>query len=429
MGLLALSLCLVGCQPASLQSGKATAVSLESKLPADYRLSLGETWFARRAVSIPLQNYDEWRVFYENPFFSTQEFLLSGHKPSADSYVSAVRDWGMKVESATGVSEFENEDVSWEFQMGVLGLLGGSRILAAQNQSEEAIAMWSRAWDYSKRSMETGPGLQGLNQTVPILMSAQVGLELAETELKTGSSTIEQRLSELSLIKVAQQKVKEHLSEDVINRLVIFSGAEHPEVLASSILEPAGEFEVSDFLALEAYKSNNRKFDPEYALDISLRWTEDLVQALGEDWIAVDAALEKRKEEVNGAWGIDVIDFEPGKVSADFIPQGKYLLENLVAYDLCRAIVPMVESALVTQMSLDAARVSIAFGRAKQADVEIKDFSGLVKFDPAFASMVDPLTGKQYSIDFAKRVLRTQLKTVSKDRLLLSGVIELGVPF
>lgn len=416
---------LCGCTPSSVVQKANLSNDLTAMIPDGFARGKDETWFARQAVSVPLPNYEKWRIYYEDPFFSVSDFYKSGHDPSPAAYMSAIEEWSQKARSAQGLSDFDDDEVSWEFQVGVLGMLGATRLKSYESKPDEVIGSWSSAFDFAERSMQTGPGIHGLNQTVPLLMSAQVATEVF-SKLPVEAKKAETIMGKIQLREIAKQKLQEHLAEDILNRIVIFAGAEDKAVLASAILEPAGEHEVTDLLAKEADSQGG--FDGKFAFGLAVKWTDELISALDKDWAEVDKVLAKRESEVNKIWGMNVTEFDAENAKLGGLQKDIKYLEHLVAYDTCRSIVPMIESAVVTQMSLDAARVSLALGRASTAGVHVKIWEDLVAFDRDFEKMSDPLTRGVYELDVAKKVLRTKQKQVASSRYLLDGVIKFGIP-
>lgn len=417
---------LCGCAPSSVVQKENLSNDLAAMIPDGFARGQDEQWFARQAVSVPLPNYEKWRIYYEDPFFSVSEFYKVGHDPSPAAYISAIEEWSQKAKSAQGLSDFDDDEVSWEFQVGVLGMLGATRLKSYESKPDEVFGSWSSAFDFAERSMQTGPGIHGLNQTVPLLMSAQVATEVF-SKFPVEAKKAETIMGKIQLREIAKQKIQEHLTEDVLNRIVIFAGAEDKAVLASAILEPAGEHEVTDLLAKEA-ESQDEEFDGQFAFGLAVKWTEELISALDKDWAEVDEVLAKRESEVNKLWGMNVTEFDAENAKLEGLQKSKNYLEHLVAYDTCRSIVPMIESAVVTQMSLDAARVSLALGRASAAGVNVKNWGDIVAFDRDFEKMSDPLTRGVYELDVAKKVLRTKQKRVAPSRYLLDGVIKFGIP-
>ena len=428
-------LVLVGCGASKEPVAKPTVESLKVALPSEYESLEIPDWSARRVVAVDLPGDPDLQMLMEDPFFEPMEWEGLERETARTRLIEGIEAWETELAGPVGTAIYEDEVLSNLFQRAVALHLVKGQLLLAEGADTEAAESVRDALVMAIEGLDTGPGVTGLNQTVPVLMSAdmavamgsQPGLNSAERDLY-----LLDPLRQIDFREVARRKLKEFVVLDVLDRVVNVGRTDGVALAAANLMGRGEDTDAYLTFAEGALTKDGGSFDAQQCLEIAVGWVDEMVDALGDDWPAFEDVLAAREEMLLDTWGIHPFELANLEESGIKAPagSGKKMLPVLFAYEISQSVVPMVESAMVSQMKVDAAELSIMVADAGLAGVRVRDLGDLeMRFPRARASMVDPLTGGEYEIDFGSRRLRTGLGRVSEKRFLLEAVRESGLRF
>lgn len=418
-----------GCSPAKNEAKTTKSVDPATVLPTSYQNLGKQTWSAKFIAYYPLPQTEEWGGFYADPFFPLAGWEKSSHDPKPAEFVAAIQKWQAQAVGQTSrLSEMDDEAVSRNQQEAVGAIIAMARVQSLSASPEAAISSWKSAWAIAKESVTSGPGDEGLNQSVLLWLCAQAAVDIARQQ--PAASTELAKALEIDLVKIAEEKAREHIVIDVVPRLKILSDGEALLSQAALILDPQGETDQADLMVAAALAADGGSFDAAASAKQAVEWTEDFVEALKKGWPAAESALQKREETLNADWKTNVTRFNPSKTFEYTPDKNKQLLPKLIAFNLIGAMDPMIESALDTQFNIDAARLTLMTQAATLKGAKPGSYNDLAIADPSFKTpLTDPLTKQPYIVDFKARTLRSSLPKISEDHILLSAMVRTGVKF
>lgn len=404
---------------------------LEASLPAEFKGVGGEAWSAQKVVGVKLPDEAQYSDVYANPFGDLSGWSGVDNEPRRRDFLGKVAAWEKEVDGVKEPIDLDKEVVSSEFQRSVGVVIAAARVEMAGGNKAGALDQFARAAAMAKSSLETGPGMEGLNQTVPALLVAQLATELgAKYPDADSKKAVLKGLEEFDFVAVAKKKLQEHMTTDIVPRLVnVQNSPEVPAQAARAVRGPEPEEEWVDFMD-SVYNLDKRTFSAKDALAQATPWMTGMIDGLDQGWPAVESVLAERDKALTDKWGIDLFhlkDVDESTVSKMNRDSNAKFMEVLFAYDAVQAAVPILESALVSQMSVDAAKLTVM---AAGADAAGLSEAGLAKaFPEAWGSLNDPLSSGKYAVDFKTRTLRSSLTSVAKDNILLGSVVSNGVKF
>ncbi len=428
IGLLALAL--TGCGgPAEVK--KVEEAEVVASLPPVYGGITEPDWSARKVVAVPLPNQEEWVDLYANPFFDPADWAGEKNEARRTAALTLLRDWGNKVGESTESVDYLADDVSAEFQKAVSAKLVEAHLMVAEGSARSAAESVREALRMGNESLKTGPGLEGLNQTVPVLMSAQMAAQLA---LEPGMTSEDRRqllyspMGEIDFRVVIPQKLREHLVLDVLPRMTNVGRSDNVAEMGAALLGAEGVEDEYLELTKGAFRKDGDVFDAKAATALAVKWTDEIISAMELGWDEVEKVLAAREKVLTDTWGLNPFQMQ-GVDPASLAPPkgaGEKMMTVLFAYDATQAAVPILESAMVAQISLDAAKLSVLMADAAGSGKVVRSRGDLPDWG---SDLVDPLTLGDYEIDFGSRTLKTSLKSVPETRFLLAGVVDVGVRF
>lgn len=422
-----------GCgSPAEVK--KAQVEDVRASLPEVYAGIEEGDWSARTWVTVPVPNEAEWAEIYADPYFDLAEWEGAANERKRSEALEELKAWGEKASEATQTFDYADEDISNLFQRVVAAKLVEANLLLAEGSARSAAESVREALRMGNDSLKSGPGLEGLNQTVPILMSAQMATLVAgrsDLSAEDRRQLLLDPLGEVDFRTAVERKLREHVVFDVVPRMTNVGRAENVPEMAAQLLAGGGLPE--DYLALTegAWKKDKRVFEASAATARVVEWTEAVIAGLADGWAGVERALALREEELTGLWGVNPFRMDGLDESAVKAPAagGGRMMEVFFAYDAMQAAVPMVESAVLAQVSVDAAKLSVMMGEAGARGVRIRTWDDLeVLFPGARERLSDPVSGGVYDVDFVTRTLRVSA-SVPEERIMLSAVARSGVRF
>lgn len=411
---LVVGLALVGCGRGAVAEKNVTAdefwVMMWGK-DVDLAMGAGDDWSARGWVAVDPPMDGILIDAMADPFSETAEWVKPGMAKERVDMLGRLKSWRDSAQKEKGRDEgWPEEEVSSRFGVVVAALVLESRLLALSGDEVGARSRAIETLEVAREAVETAPGLVKADVFPSFLIAAEA---VTQFQLEPDDvSTVLAQL-DLNLVETIGNSLAGELSESKLSGVLekLDGGRDAAEVLvAVDPMELGGESGVQ--VELQKVLDGARSVvNIEKSAQLAKELYESKSPTTFDDLQTNRAKLEER---VGRVWGVDVLSQRPEKWDMAMVGKAVGGSDNavgvLVFAQIERNWLTKIESAYMTQMNLDAIRLSMG----EKYGVEMK--------------LIDRLTGEPYVVDQANGVLRSSLVEVDPQFIFVNQIVQSGVP-
>ncbi|ARU42492.1 hypothetical protein CCB80_15585 [Armatimonadetes bacterium Uphvl-Ar1] len=346
-----------------------------------------------------------------DPFSETAEWVKPGMAKERADMLGRLKSWRDSALKEKGRDEgWPEEEVSSRFGVVVAALVLESRLLALSGDEAGARSQAIETLVVAREAVESAPGLVKADIFPSFLIAAEAVTQF-QLEPDEVSAVLEQL--DLNLVETIGNSIDGEFNETKLSGILelLNGGRDAAEVLvAVDPMELGGESGVQSELQklLDGARS---VVNIEKSAQLAKELYESKAPATFDELRTKRAKLDER---VVSAWGIDVLSQRPEKWDMAMVGKAVGASDNavgvLVFAQIERNWMTKIESAYMTQMNLDAIRMSLG----GKYGVEIE--------------LVDRLTGEPYVVDQTSGVLRSSLVEVDPQFIFVNQIVQNGVP-
>lgn len=424
---------LFGCAPQAKEVSTETEV--RSQLGAVGAKPESEVpWDAWRFVAADLPMDGLWADALADPFSQRQQWSLPAGSKDRAVMLQQLEEYRKAVLAATPQEGDDPGSASMFYQQGVSALVLRSRLLALEGKLPEAVAAAQECIEIAGKSVTSGVGLQKMDSAPGVLLAAEQAVQLSHEPGITEAQRNElaKTLATISFREQIAAAVQSEFATAGVERLVATARVgDDADDHILTIIARGGEIDWMKEKLVEHRAEVKDFYDQKATLQLTRTWVELLTQAGDEGWMALETQMMAMRGSLQSAWGMDpfVVPAEDWNAERmrDAMRQHANAGGIAVAWDVVGATVPSVESAFLTDASLQAAIVSLlAPPSEKVGEAELrKRFSAITRRD-----LLDPLTGQPSVVDEANRVLKSpRTDPLPENFLLMRAYQQGGLPY
>jgi hypothetical protein len=424
---------LAGCAPQAKEVSTETEV--RSKLGAVGVKPTNEVpWDAWRFVAADLPMDGLWSDALADPFSQRQQWSLPAGSKDRAVMLQQLGAYREAVLAAKPTAGEDPASASMFYQQGVSALVLRSRLLALEGKLPEAVAAAKECLEIAGNSVTTGVGLQRMDSAPGVLLAAEQAVQLS----REPGVTVAQReelakvLAGISFRAQITEAVQAEFASVGVDRLVATTrvGADAEDHILT-IISRGAEIDLMKEKLLDHRAEVQELYSQEATIELTRDWATKLAQVGEAGWMDLETQVMAMRGALQSAWGMDPFEVAPEDWQADRIRDAMRQHANAggiaVAWDLVAAMVPSVESAFLTDASLQAAIASLLSPPgAKVSESELrKRFAAITGRE-----LIDPLTGQPSVVDGVNRVLRTpRSEPLPENFLLMRAYQQGGLPY
>ncbi|ARU39614.1 hypothetical protein CCB80_00010 [Armatimonadetes bacterium Uphvl-Ar1] len=377
----------------------------------DLAMGGGDEWTARAWVAVDPPMDGILIDAMADPFSETAEWVKPGMAKERADMLGRLKSWRDSALKEKGRDEgWPEEEVSSRFGVVVAALVLESRLLALSGDEAGARSQAIETLVVAREAVESAPGLVKADIFPSFLIAAEAVTQF-QLEPDEVSAVLEQL--DLNLVETIGNSIDGEFNETKLSGILelLNGGRDAAEVLvAVDPMELGGESGVQSELQklLDGARS---VVNIEKSAQLAKELYESKAPATFDELRTKRAKLDER---VVSAWGIDVLSQRPEKWDMAMVGKAVGASDNavgvLVFAQIERNWMTKIESAYMTQMNLDAIRMSLG----GKYGVEIE--------------LVDRLTGEPYVVDQTSGVLRSSLVEVDPQFIFVNQIVQNGVP-
>lgn len=377
----------------------------------DLAMGAGDDWSARSWVGVDAPMDGILIDAMADPFSETADWVKPGMAKERADMLGRLKNWREAAQKEKGRDEgWPEEEVSSRFGVVIAALVLESRLLALAGDEAGARSRAIETLEVAREAVETAPGMVKADVFPSFLIAAEA---VTQFQLKPDEVSAVLEKLDLNLVDTIGNSLSDELSEPKLSGVLekLNGGRDAAEVLvAVDPMELGGESGVQGELQ-KVMAGARSVVNFEKCAQVAKELYESKSPATFDELRTKRAKLDER---VASAWGIDVLSQRPEKWDMAMVGKTVGASDNavgvLVFAQIKRNWLTKIESAYMTQMNLDAIRMSLG---AKYG-VDMK--------------LVDRLTGEPYVVDQANGVLRSSLVEVDPQFIFVNQIVQNGVP-
>jgi hypothetical protein len=405
---------LVGCGRGAAAEKEVTVGEFwELMWGKDVELAMGggDEWSARAWVAVDPPMDGILIDAMADPFSGSADWVKPEMAKERAEMLGKLKNWREAAQKEKGRDEgWPEEEVSSRFGVVVAALVLESRLLALSGDDAGARNRALETLVVAREAVESAPGLVKADVFPSYLIAAEA---ISQFQLKPEEVRAVLEQLDLNLVETIGNSLADELSESKLSGILdkLNGGRDAAEVMmAVDPMELGGETGVQTQLQ-KVLDDARSVVNIEKCAQLAKELYESKSPATFDELRSRRAILEER---VVGAWGTDILSQRPEEW--DLVSVGKSVggsdnaVGVLVFGQMERNWLTKIESAYMTQMNLDAIRLSLG----EKYGVEMK--------------LVDRLTGEAYVVDKANGVLRSSLVEVDPQFIFVNQIVQSGVP-
>lgn len=424
---------LAGCAPQGKEVSTETEV--RSKLGEIGAKPASEVpWDAWRFVAADLPMDGLWPDALADPFSQRQQWSLPAGSKDRAVMLQQLEEYRKAVLAAEPKAGDDPASASMFYQQGISALVLRSRLLALEGKIPEAVAAAKECLEVAGKSVTTGIGLQRMDSAPGVLLAAEQAVQLSREPGVTPAQREElaKVVASISYRREITSAVQSEFGTIGVERLVATARVgEDAEDHILTIVSRGGEIDVMKDKLLEHRAEVKEFYSSEATLELTRDWAEQLAQVGSGGWMDLETQVMAMRSSLQSAWSMDPFEVAPEDWKADRIRDAMRQHANAggvaIAWDVVAAMVPSVESAFLTDASLQAAIVSLLTPPgAKVTEAEVRESYARV----TGRELRDPLTGEPSVVDIANRILKSpRTEPVPDNFLLMRAYQQGGLPY